>query len=192
MRSRSCSSIFDKLIWCIIGPKSFLFGTAQFSLWTSGTFIMIILSLTALTQDVFRMSHTLTIVGANLARASKHIKNSVLHIRILGFYIKIIICRKVSILLVDVWFYRILVLTKMHAAHILWPNLYICVECVLHICGKVDKHIIQFLLSNTHSAHLYNHPVHVLYMQPACVQLWKQYMCSMYATSSRYIMWGWL
>ena len=28
-------SVFDKLIWCTIdiGPKSFLFGTAQFSLW---------------------------------------------------------------------------------------------------------------------------------------------------------------
>ena len=29
-------SVFDKLIWCTIGPKSFLFGTAQFSLWASG------------------------------------------------------------------------------------------------------------------------------------------------------------
>ena len=26
-----------KLIWCTIGPKSFLFGTAQFSLWASST-----------------------------------------------------------------------------------------------------------------------------------------------------------
>ena len=26
-------SVFDKLMWCTIGPKSFLFGTAQFSLW---------------------------------------------------------------------------------------------------------------------------------------------------------------
>ena len=26
-------SVFDKLIWCTIGSKSFLFGTAQFSLW---------------------------------------------------------------------------------------------------------------------------------------------------------------
>ena len=31
-----CSSVFDKLIWRTIGPKSFLFGTAQFSLWASG------------------------------------------------------------------------------------------------------------------------------------------------------------
>ena len=27
------TSVFDKLIWRTIGPKSFLFGTAQFSLW---------------------------------------------------------------------------------------------------------------------------------------------------------------
>ena len=30
-------SVFDKLIWHTIGPKSFLFGTAQFSLWASST-----------------------------------------------------------------------------------------------------------------------------------------------------------
>ena len=29
-------SVFDQLIWRTIGPKSFLFGTAQFSLWASG------------------------------------------------------------------------------------------------------------------------------------------------------------
>ena len=29
-------SVFDKLIWHTIGPKNFLFGTAQFSLWASG------------------------------------------------------------------------------------------------------------------------------------------------------------
>ena len=29
-------AVFDKLIWRTIGPKSFLFGTAQFSLWASG------------------------------------------------------------------------------------------------------------------------------------------------------------
>ena len=32
-------SVFDKLIWRTIGPKSFLFGTAQFSLWASGAVI---------------------------------------------------------------------------------------------------------------------------------------------------------
>ena len=30
-------SVFDKIIWHTIGPKSLLFGTAQFSLWASGT-----------------------------------------------------------------------------------------------------------------------------------------------------------
>ena len=30
------SVFFDKLIWCTIGPKSDLFGTAQFSPWASG------------------------------------------------------------------------------------------------------------------------------------------------------------
>ena len=29
-------SVFDKLIWRTIGPKSFLFGTAQSSVWASG------------------------------------------------------------------------------------------------------------------------------------------------------------
>ena len=32
-----CGTVFDKLIWCTIGPKSFLFGTAQLSFWASGT-----------------------------------------------------------------------------------------------------------------------------------------------------------
>ena len=30
------TSVFDKLIWRTIGPKNFLFGTAQFYLWASG------------------------------------------------------------------------------------------------------------------------------------------------------------
>ena len=30
-------SVFDKLIWCTTGPKSYLYGTAQFSLWASST-----------------------------------------------------------------------------------------------------------------------------------------------------------
>ena len=30
------TTVFDKLIWCIVGPKSFLFGTAQYSHWASG------------------------------------------------------------------------------------------------------------------------------------------------------------
>ena len=39
--STSCriviSRVFDKIIRCTIGPKSFLFRTAQFSLWASGS-----------------------------------------------------------------------------------------------------------------------------------------------------------
>ena len=31
-----CVSVFDKLIWRTIGPKSFLFGTVHFSHWASG------------------------------------------------------------------------------------------------------------------------------------------------------------
>ena len=30
------TSVFDKLIWRTIGPKGFLFGTTQFSLWARG------------------------------------------------------------------------------------------------------------------------------------------------------------
>ena len=42
---------FNKLIWRTIDPKSFLFGTAQFSLWARWVqLIMIILSLTASTR----------------------------------------------------------------------------------------------------------------------------------------------
>ena len=33
----TCTCVSNKLIWCTIGPKSFLFATAQFSLWASGT-----------------------------------------------------------------------------------------------------------------------------------------------------------
>ena len=32
----SIEQCFDKLMWHTIGPKSFLFGTAQFALWASG------------------------------------------------------------------------------------------------------------------------------------------------------------
>ena len=31
-----CTSVFDNLIWHTIGLKTFLFGTAQFSLWARG------------------------------------------------------------------------------------------------------------------------------------------------------------
>ena len=43
-------SVFDKLIWHTIGPKSFLFGTVQLSLQSLGQKVqLIVLSLTALT-----------------------------------------------------------------------------------------------------------------------------------------------
>ena len=61
-----CISVFDKLIWHTIGPKNFVFGTAQFSLGAVAQLFMIILSLTPLThselaQDVFSMAHIPTI-----------------------------------------------------------------------------------------------------------------------------------
>ena len=49
---------FDKLIWRTIGPKNFLFVTAQFSLWASGTVSYDYI----VTQNVFPMAHTRTIV----------------------------------------------------------------------------------------------------------------------------------
>ena len=36
IREMLLCSVFDKLIWHTIGPKSFLFGTTQLSLWASG------------------------------------------------------------------------------------------------------------------------------------------------------------
>ena len=59
--------VFNKLIWCTIGPKSFLFALRSSLFGQMMQLIMIILSLTALTlcqlaQDVFSMVHTLTIV----------------------------------------------------------------------------------------------------------------------------------
>ena len=50
-------SVFDKLIWHNIGPKSFLFGTAYFSHWASGTvnYDYIALNLCKLVQDVLYM-----------------------------------------------------------------------------------------------------------------------------------------
>ena len=58
-----CTSVFHKLIWHTIGPKNFLFGTAQFSLWASGAvnYDYIVTNSINLAQDVFTMAHTLTI-----------------------------------------------------------------------------------------------------------------------------------
>ena len=57
-------SVFDKLIWRTTGSKSFLFGTAQFSLWASGTvnydyIVTNSINSLLLAQDVFSMAHTL-------------------------------------------------------------------------------------------------------------------------------------
>ena len=57
-------SVFDKLIWHTIGPKSFLFGTAQFSLWASGTinYDYVVTNSINCLLTVFAMVHTLTII----------------------------------------------------------------------------------------------------------------------------------
>ena len=53
-------SVFDKPIWCTIGPKSFLFGTAQLSLWASGTVNYDYIVTNSISS--FPKAHTLTIV----------------------------------------------------------------------------------------------------------------------------------
>ena len=61
-------SVFDNLIWYTIGPKSFLFGTAQFSLWDSVAvnydYIVAnsIISLLIGSRCIPNVAHTLTIV----------------------------------------------------------------------------------------------------------------------------------
>ena len=79
-----CDRSFDKLIWHNVGPKSFLFGTAQFSLWASGAvnydYIVndSINSLLIGSRCFPNGTHTKH-CWANLAHASKHIKNSDVH-----------------------------------------------------------------------------------------------------------------
>ena len=74
-------SVFDKLIWHTIGPKNFLFGTAQFSLWARGAvsydYIVInsINSLLIGSRCIPNGTHT-NQFWANLDQASKLIKNS--------------------------------------------------------------------------------------------------------------------
>ena len=73
-------SVFDKLIWHTIGPKSFLFGTVQFCLWASGAvnydYIVTnsINSLLIGSRCIPNGAHT-NHCRANLAHASKRIKN---------------------------------------------------------------------------------------------------------------------
>ena len=77
--------VFDKLIWHTIGPKSFLFGTAQFSFWASGAvnydYILTntIKSLLIGSICIPNGTHT-NHCWANLPHASKHIQNSDLHV----------------------------------------------------------------------------------------------------------------
>ena len=70
----STHRVFDKLIWCTIGPKSFLFGTAQFSLRASGTVnydYVVIISYSRCIPNRTFTNHC----WANLAHVSTLIKN---------------------------------------------------------------------------------------------------------------------
>ena len=77
-------SVFDKLIWCTIGSKSFLFGTAQFSLWASGTVNYDYIVTNSIKSSLIgsrcipNAPHT-DHFWANMAHASKLIKNSDVH-----------------------------------------------------------------------------------------------------------------
>ena len=53
-------SVFDKLIWRTIGLKSFLFGTAWFSLWASGAVNYDYIVLTAIVNwlEMYSQWHT--------------------------------------------------------------------------------------------------------------------------------------
>ena len=78
----SWGSVFDKLIWRTIGPKSFLFCTAQFSLWASDTVnydYIVTNSINSLivSRCVPNGAHT-NYFSANLVHAPKRIKNPVL------------------------------------------------------------------------------------------------------------------
>ena len=84
---------FDKLIWHTIGPKIFLFGTAQFSLWASGAVNYDYIVTNSIKSSLIGSrcipngAHT-NHFWANLAHASKLIKNSDLHVHVY-FIIKI-------------------------------------------------------------------------------------------------------
>ena len=73
------SSVFVKLIWRTICPKSFLFGTAQFYLWASGAvsydYIVSINSLLIGSRCIINGAHT-NHCWANFAHASKNLTKS--------------------------------------------------------------------------------------------------------------------
>ena len=54
-------SVFDKLIWHTIGPKSFLFGTTVFFLWASGAVNCDYIVINSI-KSLYSQWHTLTIV----------------------------------------------------------------------------------------------------------------------------------
>ena len=72
-------SVFDKLIWRTIDPKSSLFGTAQFSLWPILYYIVTnsINSLLIGSRCVLNGAHT-NHFWANLAQTSKLIKKTLM------------------------------------------------------------------------------------------------------------------
>ena len=95
------NSVFDKLIWCTVGPKSFLFGTPQFSLWAGGS----------VNDHIVAKSINSLLIGsryipngtlnnhawANLAHGSKSIKNSVANT--FRYYYYIMICNSTWIII---------------------------------------------------------------------------------------------
>ena len=79
------TSVFDMLIWRTIVPKSFLFGTPQFSLWAIGAVNHNYIVTSSIKSSLIgsrcipNSAHT-NYFWANLAYASKLIKNSGLHV----------------------------------------------------------------------------------------------------------------
>ena len=71
------TSVFDKLIWRTIGPKSFLFSTAQFTLWDSGAvnYDYILTNSINSVQIVFPKAPTLTIVASQIGPCFKSYQN---------------------------------------------------------------------------------------------------------------------
>ena len=64
-------SVFDKLIWCTIGPKSFLFGTVNYDYIVTNSINSFLID----SKCIPNGTHT-NHCWANLAHASKLIKNS--------------------------------------------------------------------------------------------------------------------
>ena len=126
------TSVFDNLIWCIIGPKSFLFGTAWFSLWASGAvnfdYIVTnsISSLLIGSRCILNGAHT-NHFRANLAHASRRSKNPDLHIDSL-------LCttqNDLTLINMSIFYFMTLI------------------NFTPHVTFITDKHIIQYIVFNT-------------------------------------------